>query len=387
MNQKDFQSIDSMAVLETMSESVLITTPDIYSPGPYILYVNPAFEKMTGWKREEVIGKTPRILQGSKTDLSIFNDLSKRINEGSIWEGQTVNYKKDGQEFVMEWSIIPIKDQNNKIYQYLAVQRDVTYRVKIERKLDKAMIEEKKRSGELQLLNKKLKSLNIQQEKTLNLFVKYVPETIVKKALKETSASIFEGEKLDVSLLFCDIRNFTLIAEKLTPTQVVFVLNEYYSEMAKVIKSHSGNISQFVGDEIFVTFGAPGKVEKSEEKAVLCAIDMISTLELINKTLKNSFNKDIHVGIGIHSGPVVAGNLGSDERLSYSITGDAVNTAKRIEALTKGKENTILVSQTVYDKVHQTVDFLPWKPTKVKGKKNKIKVYEVRGIKEEVNPD
>ncbi|MFC2124551.1 adenylate/guanylate cyclase domain-containing protein [Bacteroidota bacterium] len=381
MKKEEIHNIRAEAVLKSMTESVLITSPDLESPGPYILYVNPAFERMTGWSREEILGLTPRILQGVKTDKSIFNDLKEKLENGDVWEGQTVNYKKDGKEFIMEWSITPMRDKNGKIFQHLAVQRDVTHRVMIERKLDESMASEKIRLEELHKVNRRLKTLNQEQEKTLNLFVKYVPEPIVSKAIYEESHSIFEGEQLNVSLLFCDIRGFTAISEKLDPNEVVTLLNIYYSNMAQVIKRYFGNISQFVGDEIFVTFGAPFPVDHSEEKSVLCAIDMISALRKINKTLRKTLNAEIHIGIGINHGLVVAGNLGSDDRLSYSITGDAVNTAKRIEALTKGRLDLILISQSVYKKSKHLINTDPWEPVEIRGKNEKIKVYEVFGLK------
>jgi len=364
-----------------MTESVLITTADLESPRPFIINVNPAFENMTGEYREEVIGKSPRILQGPQTDKSIFIDLGTKLDNGEAWKGQTVNYKKDGSEFFMEWSIVPMRDETGRITQHLAVQRDVTERVKIERELDEAIARDKIRIEEIHKVNKDLKILNKEQQKTLNLFVKYVPEPVVKKALHQESHSIFEGEQLDVSLLFCDIRDFTAISEQLTPKEVVILLNSYYSGMADVIKKHLGNISQFVGDEIFVTFGAPFPVDNPEEKAILCALDMKSRLNEINQNLNHSLNTEIHVGIGINHGPVVAGNLGSDDRLSYSITGDAVNTAKRIEALTKGKKDVILVSETIFEKTNHIIDTTSWDPVEIRGKNEKVQVYQVNGLK------
>jgi len=226
---------DPMILLESMTQSILITTPEIDFPGPSIIYVNKAFEEMTGWSREEVIGKNPRLLQGPKTNLSIFQNLKSIISKGEVWSGKAINYKKDGTEFYMEWSISPVFDENGKIDKLLAVQDDITENVKIEKRLEKARKGELKRVKEIEEANIKLNYLTEKQKKTLDLFIKYVPESVVKKALSKTKKDIKEGVKLDVALLFCDIRNFTSMVGNMNPTAVVRMLDTYYSKMTEVI--------------------------------------------------------------------------------------------------------------------------------------------------------
>ena len=116
---------------------------------------------------------------------------------------------------------------------------------------------ERQRFQEIEQINNKLSELTLTQQQTLNLFVKYVPESIVKKALSGHPDLIFEGEQKEVALLFCDIRDFTSVSERLTPSQVVTVLNTFYSRMNDVIRKHKGVINQYIGDEVFVIFGAP----------------------------------------------------------------------------------------------------------------------------------
>jgi len=241
--------------------------------------------------------------------------------------------------------------------------------------------EEKQRFHEIEDINKKLSDLTMTQQNTLSLFIKYVPEAIVKKTLRERPDSMFEGEQHEVAVLFCDIRDFTPMSEKLTPNQVVTVLNTYYSRMNEVIRVQSGIINQFVGDEIFVIFGAPVPLVDFEERAVLCALGMIEQLKVINKELQEQLGVSIHVGIGVHAGPVVTGNLGCQDKISYSVTGDTVNTAKRIESLTKDKLDSILVSNEIYLKINHLVEANEWEPVEVKGKHEKVKVWEVIGCK------
>ena len=243
---------------------------------------------------------------------------------------------------------------------------------------------EKKRSEEIQAINKKLTDLNQVQQRTLNLFVKYVSEPVVQKALSDKPGEIFEGELLNIAVLFCDIRNFTPLSERLTAKEVVCLLNTYYTQMDEVIKRYDGVVNQFVGDVIFVTFGAPVAIKRPRKKSVLCALDMIKQLEEINKELEKYLQASIKVGIGINFGPVVAGNLGSKDWIEYSVTGDTVNTAKRIESLTKTCPNSVLISESVFEKAPDLIDIKAWEPINVKGKDQKVRVYEVLGIKKSV---
>ena len=215
------------------------------------------------------------------------------------------------------------------------------------------------------------------QEKTLKLFMKYVPEPIVEKALKSTGVTIFEGELRHVSVLFCDMREFTPISEEFTPPEVVSFLNDYYSVMTESVKKFNGTVNQFVGDEIFAVFGAPLATPDNEKKAVFCALDMIKKLDVLNKKYKDKFGREIKVGIGINSGEAVTGNLGSEDRIDYSITGDTVNTGKRIETISKEYDNSIFISDTVFQKIKDFIETKEFEPIKVKGKRDKIMIYRV----------
>lgn len=235
--------------------------------------------------------------------------------------------------------------------------------------------------AELQSKNKvlifDLKQKVEEQEKILKLFMKYVPGPVVEKALNATEDSILDGELRNTTVLFCDIRGFTPISEELTPKEVVSFLNDYYSIMTDVVLRHNGTVAQFVGDEIFAAFGAPIAAENNEQNATYCALEMMEKLNDLNAKYKEKFNREVKVGIGINAGEVVAGNLGSEERIDYSLTGDTINTGKRIESITKEMPNTVLVSQSVYEKTKDLFSFKEFEPLHVKGKKEKIQVYQV----------
>ncbi len=225
----------------------------------------------------------------------------------------------------------------------------------------------------LQALRKKVE----EQERTLKLFMRYVPEAVVEKALLATDEAIFDGELRQVTLLFCDIRGFTSISEELSPKEVVALLNDYYTLMTEAVTRHNGTVNQFVGDEVFAAFGAPQATADNEKNAVFCALEMVQRLEVLNQKYQARVGSEILVGIGINAGEVVAGNVGSEARIEYHFTGDTVNTGKRIEVLSREHPNAILMSESVYLKTREVVLTKEFEPIAVKGKKDKIKVYQV----------
>lgn len=219
-----------------------------------------------------------------------------------------------------------------------------------------------------------------EQERTLDLFRKYVPSSIIEMSLKEgVDSSLLQGELREVSVLFCDIRNFTEISAELNPREVVKILNEFYALMSDVIHSHNGNVNQYVGDEIFSVFGAPLSYPENHSNAVYCALDMMKQLTKLNSKFSELINRKIEIGIGINTGEVVAGNLGSHNKIAYSVTGDTVNTAKRIESLTKDNPNSILISKTTYEKAGHLFISKQCEPAHVKGKKEPLYTYQVIG--------
>ena len=246
-------------------------------------------------------------------------------------------------------------------------------------------IENARQMYELKQSNKQLLSklqMKVEElERTLKLFMRYVPEVVVERTLNNTSASIFEGETKEIAVLFCDIRGFTSMSEVLEPRDVVGFLNDYYAMMTEIVKRYSGTVQQFVGDEVFACFGAPVATSANERFAVLCAIDMMKQREELNERYRTKMGQEIEMGIGINSGEVVAGNLGSEDRISYSVTGDTVNTGKRIEMLSKNIPNSILISEKVYQQVKELVDVRSLGPIEVKGKREKIELYQVKGRK------
>jgi len=259
---------------------------------------------------------------------------------------------------------------NGRVFRYITKPWDETeLRMTIENARHMYNLQQKNKTL-IQELHHKVE----EQDKTLKLFMKFVPEAVVEKALHAAEESIFEGEIRKIAVLFCDIRGFTRMSEELAPREVVSFLNDYYSVMTEVVKKCGGAVNQFVGDEVFAAFGAPVAIEDAEYKAVCCAIEMIERTKELNAKYSERFGRQIEIGIGINSGEVIAGNLGSEDRMEYSLTGDTVNTGKRIETLTKAKANTIYISDSVFQQTGDRFETQALDPVLVQGKKAALRV-------------
>lgn len=157
------------------------------------------------------------------------------------------------------------------------------------------------------------------------------------------------GETLDVTVMFCDIRGFTTLSEKMAPEKIVALLNEYFTGLEKCVACHGGVINKYIGDAIMVLFGAPIPSATHASDALAAALEMRETLSGMNKSWTSRGLPEIRFGIGIHSGPVLAGNIGAANRMEYTVIGDTVNTASRIEGLCKTCQKDLLLSQSAAD--------------------------------------
>src|SRR5512139_1690117 len=142
------------AAVQQAREAILITTANLDIPGPEVIFINPAFTEMTGYSRSDILGKTPRILQGPKTDRDMLKRLREALSTGGSYSAETINYRKDGSEYVVNWDISPVRDESGRIVQYLSIQRNVTARKLAEAKLAELLSEvEKSRNDLSSILN------------------------------------------------------------------------------------------------------------------------------------------------------------------------------------------------------------------------------------------
>ena len=204
-------------------------------------------------------------------------------------------------------------------------------------------------------------------------FGKYVSPEVRDEIL--AGGTTLEGALREVTILFADLRDFTPWVEATPPAEVVRDLNAYFTEMDAAIRGHKGLVLQFIGDEIEAVFGAPIPDPRHAESAVNAALEMRRRLEGWNAGRRAAGKPEVRHGIGIHTGTVLAGNIGSSERLSYALVGDPVNLASRIQALNKEFGTDVLVSATTRAGLDGAFDLTPLPPTRVKGKSVDVDVY------------
>jgi len=207
-------------------------------------------------------------------------------------------------------------------------------------------------------------------------FDEYVSPEISRKILDDEISP--GGDIVDVTILFCDIRNYTGFAEERSPNEVVDTLNRYFGAMADVIQSHGGVVLQFIGDEIEAVFGAPEADDRHPDRAVAAALDMRSALDRLNAQGRLSGDAEIRHGIGIHSGQVLAGNVGSSDRKTYTMLGDTVNLASRIQVLNKKLGTDILVSAETQRRLQRsTIQLKSMGRHAIRGKSKAVAIYTV----------
>ena len=214
------------------------------------------------------------------------------------------------------------------------------------------------------------------QHKIRTVFAKLVPKEIIDDLVERHSEAAFmTGEKRELAVLFSDIRSFTTISEHNSAEDVVSFLNQYFNTMVGIIKAHGGTIDKFVGDAILAIFGAPKSYEDNARRAVRAAIEMIraaSRVDLGNLVLPPD---GFQIGIGIHEGPAVVGFIGSFDKLDYTVIGDTVNLASRLEGLTKYYKRPIIVSETVRERIADEIFLREVDTVKVKGKETATAIY------------
>jgi adenylate cyclase len=207
---------------------------------------------------------------------------------------------------------------------------------------------------------------------------KYMARKVMAHLLKEKMS--LGGEKLEVTILFTDIRSFTTISETMDPQALVALLNEYFTEMVAIVLGQDGVVDKYIGDAIMVVFGAPEPMADDALRAVRSAVGMRNALSKLNERLKERGATPLRTGIGIHTGEVIAGSIGHEEQRQYTVIGDAVNLASRLESATKDLGVNILISEHTYALVKDHVEARQVKEIHVKGRAQPVMTYEVLGM-------
>ena len=209
-------------------------------------------------------------------------------------------------------------------------------------------------------------------------FGRYLTDEVVSALLESPTGLQMGGEKRKITMMMTDLRGFTSLSERLAPERVVTMLNRYLTTMVTIIKRYQGTIDEFIGDAILVLFGAPVWQEDDAQRAVACAVDMQLAMVSINEQNKREDLPELEMGIGIHTGQVVVGNIGSQERMKYGVVGSHVNLTSRIQSFTIGGQ--VLISETTRKEAGPILKLGKQIEVKAKGIEDPVTVSEVLGI-------
>lgn len=216
------------------------------------------------------------------------------------------------------------------------------------------------------------------QEKFLKgAFSSYLSAELLEKLIKNPSALTLGGESKELTILFSDIRGFTTISESMPPPALIKLLNRYFTPMTETVLVNGGMLDKYIGDAVMAFFNAPVDIKYHADAACKSALEMLERLHLLNQTLKLEGITPISIGIGINSAEVVVGNMGSDNRFNYTVIGDGVNLASRVESLTKYYGATIIITEFTVASLHDYFVYRELERVKVKGKDDGVLLYEL----------
>jgi adenylate cyclase len=207
---------------------------------------------------------------------------------------------------------------------------------------------------------------------------KYVPPEIADQIANGQIDMKPGGDEKTGTVFFSDLIGFTSLSEKLAPHEIITLMNRYFERMVTVIFKHHGYIDKYIGDAIMAVWGVPSPVENEVHHAVTAAIEMQLALYLFNQELVAEGTEELFMAIGLNSGDFIAGNLGSERRMEYTVLGDAVNLAQRVES--KSGRGTVFISESTYERGGRNILACRLKPAMVKGKRDEVTIYSVRGV-------
>ncbi len=217
-----------------------------------------------------------------------------------------------------------------------------------------------------------------EKRKVKKLFGRYVSRDVYEQLTAHPELAELGGKRREMSVLFSDIRGFTTVTEKGNPEQLVAQLNEYFSRMVEVVFRHKGTVDKFVGDMVMALYGAPLDDVDHAEHAVQAAIDMVRELGLLNNGWAARGMAQLDIGVGVNSGDMIAGNIGSSSIMSYTVIGDNVNLGSRLESLNKDYKTRIIISDATRTRLKGNYDIRPLGDVVVKGKTKPVAIFEIR---------
>lgn len=226
----------------------------------------------------------------------------------------------------------------------------------------------------------------VEKRRVSQVFSQYVSKDVLNEVLHNYKEYLKSsaGQKVEITILFSDIRGFTTISENTPPEKIVEMLNIHFTHMADIILKHNGTLDKYIGDAIMAFWGAPLPDKNHAENAVKASIEMLEELKAVNAELKEKgMGMEVRIGIGLNTGVVTIGNIGSQKKLNYTVVGDAVNLASRLESLTKEHKTGLLLSEYTYEMVKDKIPCVMLGNVKVKGREKAVDIYTPEVLKKD----
>ncbi len=330
--------------------NMLITT----DPAGNIKFFNTSAKERFSLSNDDIGKNIKDVLSKgiSKKILSYFELPSKKGLEIMGVEGI---YKNNDKEIDFAVNITPLKTKRGKLEGTTLIFTDQSREKELEKNY-----------------------LKVKEERRIikDIFSRYLSQEIVSELVQNPNLIHLGGDKKEATIFFADIRGYTSFSEGKDPEYIVNVLNEYFSEAVEIIIKYRGFIDKFIGDCIMAAWGVPLQTKEEDARlAVSCALEIQKAVENPNRKFFKGEASNLKIGIGMHTGPLVAGNLGSSRRLDYTVIGDTVNVASRLEGIAGPGEIIITEKTRLYLDESFKLKELP--PVKVKGKDEPIKIYKV----------
>ena len=325
------------SILRSMATGVVTVDPD-----GRVGSVNPAFEAIFGLQTNWAT--SPRVEQflGASNE-SLIAQLRRCAAAGEAYKAYDLKYVlPTGDPISVNLSVVPLRDSKQNPMGIVAVAEDIT-----------------------------------KEQRLMSTLCRYVTREVAEYVLKDRDKLKLGGNRQEVSVLFCDIRGFTTLTEEYAPEDLVGLLNEYFSLMVREIFNQQGTLDKFIGDAVMAVFGAPITRADDPLRAVRAALGMRHALKAFNIRQTRAQKPTVETGIGICHGEAVSGNIGSEERMEFTVIGDPVNIASRLEGLTKVSDFKILIDETVFQRVKGEFECVFIGEEQVKGKRRLVKIYGI----------
>jgi len=326
------------SILRTMATGVVTLDPE-----GGVAYTNVAGIKIFRGTQEVVPGLSYEDFFCRELNPQLVAGIETSLRDGEPYTGYELQYSKGTDEAQkVNLHALPLHDSKQKSLGVVVIADDIT-----------------------------------QEQRLMSTLCRYVTRAVAEQILKDRDRLKLGGDRSTVAVLFSDIRSFTTISEQSTAEETVAMLNDYFSRMLDPVFKYDGMLDKFIGDALMAVFGAPVAREDDAERAVLAALEMRRALRKYNVDRQAKGLPPIENGIGITKGDAISGNIGSEQRMDYTVIGDTVNVASRLEGLTKNYDHKILINEGVYLQVKDKIPCVDLGMAHVKGKEGDVHVFGV----------